>query len=79
MAKHYIHKTAKMGSLENKQIVELNAELTDMTIENELKRQINDNIARLRDMKSYRGMRHQLGYPVRGQRTRSQVRAIRST
>ncbi|KAI4143781.1 MAG: hypothetical protein LQ340_006874 [Diploschistes diacapsis] len=73
MAKHSIHLTAKMGSLENKTILDLTAELTDMTIENDLKRQINENISRLRDMKSYRGMRHALGYPVRGQRTRTQT------
>ena len=65
-----------MGDLENKQIIDLTAELSDMTIENELKRQVNNNIIRLRDMKAYRGMRHALGYPVRGQRTRTQVSDI---
>ena len=73
MAKHFIHKMAKMGGLENKQILDLTAELSDMNIENDLKRQVNNNIIRLRDMKTYRGMRHALGYPVRGQRTRTQV------
>jgi hypothetical protein len=44
-----------------------------MTIENDLRRKLRDNIARLRDMGSYRGRRHAMGLPVRGQRTRSQV------
>ena len=44
-----------------------------MTIENDLRRQVRDNIRRLRDMKSYRGLRHAFGLPVRGQRTRTQV------
>jgi ribosomal protein S13 len=44
-----------------------------MKIENQLRRQLRDNIARLRDMGSYRGRRHAMGLPVRGQRTRSQV------
>ena len=44
-----------------------------MTIENDLRRQVRDNIARLRDMKAYRGLRHAFGLPVRGQRTQTQV------
>lgn len=44
-----------------------------MKIENELRQQKDDNIRRLRDMGSYRGRRHAMGLPVRGQRTRTQV------
>lgn len=44
-----------------------------MTIENDLRRQVRDNIRRLKDMGSYRGRRHAMGMPVRGQRTRTQV------
>lgn len=40
-------------------------------VEGELKQQINKNIRRLKDIKCYRGMRHKLGLPVRGQRTRT--------
>ncbi|MCL4129832.1 UNVERIFIED_CONTAM: hypothetical protein GTU68_002471 [Idotea baltica] len=39
-----------------------------------LRRQIQQNIGRLRDIKSYRGMRHRLGLPVRGQRTKTNAR-----
>ncbi|MCJ1243887.1 hypothetical protein MMC30_001084 [Trapelia coarctata] len=73
MARLYIHPTAKVGSLANKQILELTAELSNLTIENDLKRQLRDNIIRLRDMGSWRGRRHAMGLPVRGQRTRTQV------
>jgi len=73
MARLYIHPTAKVGSLANKQILDLTAELSNMTIENDLKRQLRDNIIRLRDMGSWRGRRHAMGLPVRGQRTRTQV------
>jgi small subunit ribosomal protein S13 len=45
-----------------------------MKIENDLRRQILDDIKRLRDTGTYRGRRHALGLPVRGQNTRSQVR-----
>lgn len=44
-----------------------------MTIENEARRKLQDNIRRLRDMGTYRGRRHAIGLPVRGQRTRTQV------
>ena len=73
MARFHIHPTAKVGSLANKQILDINAELSGMKIENDLRREMRDNIRRLRDMKSYRGMRHAQGLPVRGQRTRTQV------
>ena len=43
-------------------------------IEGQLRRQIAQNIARLRDIKCYRGSRHRTGLPVRGQRTRTNAR-----
>ena len=46
----------------------------DYTVEGPLRRQIAQDISRLRDIKCYRGMRHRLGLPVRGQRTRSNAR-----
>jgi small subunit ribosomal protein S13 len=46
----------------------------DYTVEGPLRRQVNQDISRLRDIKCYRGMRHRLGLPVRGQRTRTNAR-----
>lgn len=43
-------------------------------IEGQLRRQIAQNIARLRDINCYRGLRHRRGLPARGQRTRSNAR-----
>jgi small subunit ribosomal protein S13 len=40
----------------------------------QLRRQIAQNIARLRDIACYRGVRHRKGLPVRGQRTRTNAR-----
>lgn len=48
-----------------------------MTIESDLRRKVQDDIARLRDMGTYRGRRHAMGLPVRGQRTRSQILTAR--
>jgi small subunit ribosomal protein S13 len=46
----------------------------DYQVEGALRRQITQNVARLRDIGSYRGMRHRRSLPVRGQRTRSNAR-----
>ncbi len=43
-------------------------------IEGALRRQIQQNIARLRDIRCYRGDRHRRGLPVRGQRTQTNAR-----
>jgi len=43
-------------------------------VEGQLRRQLQQNIARLRDIGCYRGLRHRRGLPVRGQRTRCNAR-----
>ena len=43
-------------------------------VEGALRRQIQQNIGRLREIQSYRGNRHRRSLPVRGQRTRSNAR-----
>lgn len=47
---------------------------SEYTIEGELRNQIRRNIQRLKDIECYRGLRHEKGLPVRGQRTRSNAR-----
>ena len=46
----------------------------DYTVEGQLRRQLTQNIARLKDIGCYRGVRHRRGLPVRGQRTRTNAR-----
>jgi small subunit ribosomal protein S13 len=43
-------------------------------VEGQLRRQVQANIARLRDVGCYRGLRHRRGLPVRGQRTQTNAR-----
>ena len=45
-----------------------------LTVEGEAKRIVSLSIKRLQDIKSYRGLRHRLGLPVRGQTTRVNAR-----
>jgi small subunit ribosomal protein S13 len=46
----------------------------EYTVEGPLRRQVQQNIQRLKDIQSYRGLRHRRGLPVRGQRTRTNAR-----
>ena len=43
-------------------------------MEGPLRRQVQQNIARLRNIRSYRGIRHRMGLPVRGQHTQTNAR-----
>ncbi|KAF3064299.1 37S ribosomal protein SWS2, mitochondrial [Daldinia childiae] len=73
MAKYTIHPLARIGTVAPKTVTALTAELSTMTIENDARRIVQDNIKRLRDMGTIRGRRHAMGLPVRGQRTRNQI------
>ena len=77
LAKYCIHPRAKVGTLPPKTVTALTAELSTMTIENDARRIIQENIKRLRDIGSYRGRRHAMGLPARGQRTRTQTSTSR--
>lgn len=48
-----------------------------ISLEGDLKREVAGNIKRLKDIKAYRGVRHQRGLPVRGQRTKTNSRTRR--
>jgi small subunit ribosomal protein S13 len=55
-----------------KEVIEKN-----LKVEGELRREIMMNIKRLKDISSWRGIRHIKGLPVRGQRTRTNTRTVR--
>lgn len=46
-------------------------------VEGELRRDVQSHIKRLKDIGSYRGSRHRLGLPARGQRTKTNSRTVR--
>lgn len=72
MAKYSIFPRQRLEALSPKIVLALTAELSTMTIENDARKILHDNIRRLKDMGSYRGRRHAMGLPVRGQRARNQ-------
>ena len=55
----------------------IRAVVEKISIEGNLKREVSANIKRLKDIKSYRGIRHTKRLPVRGQRTKTNSRTVR--
>lgn len=47
---------------------------SEYTVEGDLQRLVTNNIKRIKDIATYRGLRHKAGLPVRGQRTRTNAR-----
>lgn len=75
IAKLGLSKDMRAKELTEEDIARLNAILqSDYTVEGDLRRQIQNNIKRLVGIQCYRGIRHRLGLPVRGQRTRTNAR-----
>lgn len=62
--------------LTDENIAHINTAISEigMPIEGELRRIVASNIRRLKEIKSYRGLRHYRGLPTRGQRTRTNAR-----
>jgi len=66
----------RVKDLTESDLASIRSKITEIGIpvEGELRRVVSQNIRRLQEIGSYRGMRHKLGLPTRGQRTRSNAR-----
>jgi small subunit ribosomal protein S13 len=70
-----INKSMKAKDLSEDELVKIREYIeNNYTIEGDLRREINQNIKRLIEINSYRGIRHKRGLPVRGQRTHTNAR-----
>ncbi len=70
-----LDRNMRAHKLSEEDIAKLNAILqSQYVVEGDLRRQVQGNIKRLISIHSYRGLRHRLGLPVRGQRTRTNAR-----
>ena len=70
-----IDKNAKAGKLSEDELSHITQIIDrNYVVEGQLRRQVSQNIARLRDIGCYRGVRHRRGLPVRGQNTQSNAR-----
>jgi len=83
LAKKILQETSINGSIRAKDLTEeqialLNRYIEEnLKVEGDLKREIQQNIKRLIDIQSYRGLRHRRNLPVHGQRTRTNARIRR--
>ena len=69
-----IAESTKIRDLSEEQIDQIRAEVTKITVEGDLRREISMNIKRLMDLGCYRGIRHRRNLPVRGQRSKTNAR-----
>ena len=70
-----IERSKRVNNLSDEEVLKIR-ELIDAkyTVEGDLRRELSLNIKRLRDLGTYRGVRHRKKLPVRGQRTSSNAR-----
>jgi small subunit ribosomal protein S13 len=65
----------RAGEVDEQKLAQINAIIdANYLVEGALRRKVQQDIQRLKDIKSYRGDRHRKGLPVRGQRTQSNAR-----
>jgi len=75
LAKLGLDPNMRARELTEGQIAQLNSLIqNDYVVEGDLRRQITNDIKRLISIHSYRGLRHRLGLPVRGQKTQTNAR-----
>ncbi|KAB2849848.1 MAG: 30S ribosomal protein S13, partial [Ignavibacterium sp.] len=75
LEKAKVNPLKKVAELTDEEIAEIRAVITaDYRVEGALRSEVQQNIKRLMDIGSYRGIRHRKSLPVRGQRTRTNSR-----
>ena len=69
-----INPDTRVKDLTDEQVNDIRKEITNYTVEGDLRREVALDIKRLREIGCYRGLRHRRGLPVRGQRTKTNAR-----
>lgn len=69
----------KVSELNDSDVSEIQKVVSNFEIEGNLRTRVRLNIKRLRDINCYRGIRHSLGLPVRGQRTKTNAKTRKRT
>jgi small subunit ribosomal protein S13 len=69
-----VNHSVKIKDLSDSQMDKLREQVAKFSVEGDLRRETSMNIKRLIDLGTWRGKRHRLGLPVRGQRTRTNAR-----
>ena len=70
-----IESTRRVNELSDAEVLSIREHIdANLTVEGDLRREVQMNIKRLMDLGSYRGLRHRRSLPVRGQRTHTNAR-----
>ena len=69
-----VNQDAKFKDLDESVLDKIREQVSNYTVEGDLRREVSMNIKRLIDLGCYRGIRHRRGLPVRGQRTKTNAR-----
>ena len=77
LGKVRIDPAIRVKNLSAEQINLLQKEVETMPVEGELKKIVRENIQTLKRIQSYRGLRHTMKLPARGQRTRTNARTLK--
>ena len=64
----------KIRDLTEPEVEAIRAQIANLSVEGDLRREVAMNLKRLMDLGCYRGLRHRRGLPVRGQRTKTNAR-----
>ena len=77
LEKAKVDPATRVKDLSEDEVKRLAKAIDGIMVEGDLQREVGQNIRRLEDIGTYRGLRHRKGLPVRGQRTRSNGRTRR--
>lgn len=69
-----IDPNTQVKDLTEDEVIKLRDAVEDLDVEGDLRRERSQNVKRLMEIGSYRGLRHRRGLPVRGQRTKTNAR-----
>jgi small subunit ribosomal protein S13 len=69
----------RVKNLSEDEVQRLREQIGQLTVEGDLRREVQLNIKRLSEIGCYRGLRHRRNLPLRGQRTRTNARTRRGT
>ncbi len=69
-----INPDTRVRDLTEEEEMKLREAIAPLTVEGDLRREVNLNIKRLTEIGCYRGIRHRKGLPVRGQKTKTNAR-----
>jgi small subunit ribosomal protein S13 len=75
LAESGVDPNTRVGDLTEDEVIKLRDAVENYQVEGDLRRERSQNVKRLMEIGSYRGLRHRRGLPVNGQRTKTNARS----